>query len=360
MNDSIPRSGQPDSRAAPHAGKRRSSRWGLYLPLGLLALVVAGWSAFWFLAKGMVGSGVDKVITEAAQRGDVWICANRSISGYPFRLVVRCSDVTLTRTSTAGIVSLSTGPLIAIGQPHTPSHIIVQADGPLRAELADGRKLEARWELAEASQRLAGGQLERLSFDVRKPVMTISGTGGTTTLSSAALEGHVRRSTARPAEDMASDLFVKVRQLASGDLDALLGDANPSDVDVQITGNRLDLLSHGITATTLEAWRISGGKLDLTRLALKKGIKQIEARGELQLDDQRRISGRIEPSVANIDQFAGIRLRGGAMDLASALSGRAQPSNQDGLKPLPAIDLRGGRVSLGPVRLPLAPLQPLY
>ena len=360
MNDHIPRSGQPDTSVAPRVGKRRNGRWGLYVPLGLLALVIAGWSAFWFVAKGVVGNGIDKAIAEAGQRGDVWTCANRSISGYPFRLEVRCSDVTLARTSAAGVVSLSTGPLVAIGQPHTPSHVIVQADGPLRAELADGRKVDARWELAEASQRLQGGQLERLSLDVKKPVMTISGAGVTTTLSSLALEGHVRRNTARPAGDMANDLFVKVRQLAFGDLDALLGDANPSDVDVQITGSRLDLLGHGITATTLETWRVAGGKLDLTRLALKKGIKQIEARGELVLDEQRRISGRIEPSVANIDQFAGIRLRGGAMDLASALSGRAPSTSTDGLKPLPAIDLRGGRVSLGPLRLPLPPLQPLY
>ncbi len=360
MNDTAPRSGQPDPPVAEKGGKRRNSRWGLYLPLGMLVLVVAGWSVFWSVAKGMVGKGIDKAIAEAAQRGDAWNCANRSISGYPFRLEVRCSDVTLARTSTAGIVSLSTGPLVAIGQPHTPSHVIVQADGPLRAELADGRKVEARWELAEASQRLQGGQLERLSLDVKQPVMTIGGVGGTTTLSSAALEGHVRRNAARPAAEMAHDLFVRVRQLASGDLDALFGDANPSDVDVQILGSRLDLLDHGITATTLEAWRLAGGKLDLTRLALKKGIKQIEARGELVLDEQRRISGRIEPSVANIDQFAGIRLRGGAMDLASALSGRAPPASTDGLKPLPAIDLRGGRVSLGPIRLPLPPLQPLY
>ncbi len=328
--------------------------------MALVALVVAGWSAFWFAARGVVNDRIDAAIAEAAQRGDAWNCSGRKISGYPFRLVVRCQDVTLARTSAAGIVNLSTGPIVAIGQPHTPSHLIVQADGPLRAKLADGSNVEARWESAEASQRLQGGRIERLSLDVRKPVMTVSGGALTTTLSAAALETHMRRSASRPAAEMANDLSVSMRQLASGNLDALLGDANPSDVDIQITGTRMDLLGNGVTSTTIEAWRLAGGTLDLTRVALRKGIKQIEAKGQLALDDERRLSGRIEPSVANVDQFAGIRLRGGAMDLASALSGRAQPASPDGLKPLPAIDLRGGRVSFGPIRLPLPQLQPLY
>jgi hypothetical protein len=64
--------------------------------------------------------------------------------------------------------------------------------------------------------------------------------------------------------------------------------------------------------------------------------------------------------VANIDQFAGIRLRGGAMDLAAALSGRPAPTSTDALRPLPALEARDGRVFLGPIRLPLPALEPLY
>jgi hypothetical protein len=48
------------------------------------------------------------------------------------------------------------------------------------------------------------------------------------------------------------------------------------------------------------------------------------------------------------------------MDFASALSGRPQPASPDGARPLPTIDIRGGRVGFGPIRLPLPPLQPLY
>jgi hypothetical protein len=352
----------PDPNQAQQPKTRSGGmRWGLYLPIIVLGLIVGGWSTFWYVARGLVGSGIDKAIADASARGDIWTCLNRSISGYPFRLEIRCSDVTLARNVTAGVTKLSTGPTVFIGQPHTPGHVIVQLDGPLVADLADGRRVNARWELAEASRRASGAELERLSIDVRKPVIAISsGQGTVSTISAATLEAHLRKNPTRPQSDRANDVVLRASQMVSGDLDALLGDTNNSDLDIQITATRTDALTAGLTPATMEAWRVAGGLLEFTRITLKKGIKHIEARGQLGLDDDRRIVGRIEPSAANIDQFAGIRLRGGAMDLAAALSGRAQPVGPDGLKPLPALDLRGGRVSLGPIRLPIPPLQPLY
>lgn len=336
-------------------------RWGLYLPIIVLGLIVAGWSIFWFVARSLINSGIDKSITEAASRGDTWTCKERSISGFPFRLEVRCKDVTLARSANAGVTALSTGPVVFIGQPHTPGHVIAQADGPLVASLADGRSINARWELAEASRRASGGELERLSLDIRKPVISITGgQSAASTISAATLEAHLRKNPARTQTDRARDIVIRTTQMISGDLDALLGDTNNSDLDIQLTVTQAEALSAGLTPVGMEAWRIAGGVLDLTRVNLKKGIKQLEAKGQLSLDAEKRLSGRLEPAAANIDQFAGIRLRGGAMDLAAALSGRAQSASPDGLKPLPALDLRAGRVSLGPIRLPIPPLQPLY
>ncbi len=349
----------PAGGAPRRAG--RASRWGLYLPLIALALIVAAWSGFWLFARNLVADGLDRAVAEAAARGDAWTCVNRTISGYPFRIEVRCADVTLTRQASAGVTQFSAGPVLVIGQPHTPNHVVIQARGPLEARLADGARIAARWDQFEASRRDASGELERLSLDARRPVVTLTAPGGaTSTLSAQSLEAHLRRNPARPAPDQARDLFVRVGQLASGELDALFGDANPSDLDVQITASRSNLLGQGIAPTALEAWRLAGGSLDLTRVNLRKGIKQVEAKGMLMIDEEKRPAGRIEPSALNIDQFAGIRLRGGAMDLASALSGRAAPATPDGLRPLPAIDIRGGRIGFGPIRLPFGPLAPLY
>jgi hypothetical protein len=336
-------------------------RWGLYAPFILLAVVVAGWSAYWFIARTVISGAIDTWLREEKARGVDIACADRSISGYPFRLEIRCSSVSFQRPAgRSETLSGMLGPLTVIGQPHTPSHVIIQPEGPLRLTSSGGAAAELRWESAQASRRASGGELERFSLEMRKPVFSHRHAGNTVNLSAAKLEAHLRRNPTRPAAERAADLFVQVTQLVSSDLDAFLGDPNPSDIDLQLTTSQFPVLAGGATPAALEAWRQAGGKTDLTRLALKKGVKRLEATGWFGIDEQRRLTGRIEPAALNIDQIAGIRLRGGVMDMAAALSGRTAPQGADAPRPLPALDIRDGRLFFGPIRLPGAQLQPLY
>ncbi len=345
----------------PRTPGKRPSRWGLYLPFIALALVVGGWSAYWFIARGVVTAGIDRWIAEEQARGVSVACIDRAVGGYPFRLEIRCARATFSRPAGGGqTLSGELGPLVVIGQPHTPSHVIIQSDGPLTLSRTDGMRAEMRWEALEASRRAPGGQLERFSIDIRKPTLAVTGQGQPVNLSAAKLEGHLRRNPTRPAAERAGDVFLQVTQLVSAELDGLLGDPNPSDLDLQVTASQFGLLTGGLTPAALEAWRQVAGKADLTRLALKKGVKRLEATGWFGIDEGKRLTGRIEPAALNIDQIAGIRLRGGVMDMASALSGRAPPSQPDAPRPLPALELREGRLFFGPIRLPGGAMSPLY
>lgn len=345
-----------DSPPAPS----RASRWGLFLPFIVFGLICLGWTAYWFIARSVVLSGIDREIEQAAARGDSWTCANRSVAGYPFRLEISCDSLALARTASAGVVAFRTGPLLVIGQPMTPHHVIIQTQGPATGRLADGTAFEARWDRLEASRRAPGGELERFSLDSRKPVVVIGPqTPQPVTLSAQQLEFHLVRNPTRAAQERALDAFLKVTQLASAQLDTLLGDQNPSDIEIQAVIGRADLLAHGLAPVAIEQWRQQQGKIEFPQAVLKKGVKRIEAKGQLTLDEQRRIAGRIEPAVANLDQIAGIRLRGGAMDFMSALAGRGGPA-ADGLRPLPALEMKEGRIALGPLRIPALRLDPLY
>lgn len=338
----------------------RASRWGLYLPFLLFGLICAGWSAYWLVARSVVLSGIARELETARARGDNWTCAGMRASGYPFRIEIRCDSIELARTATTGVTQFRTGPLVVIGQPMTPGHIIIHAQGPATGRLADGTAIEARWELLEASRRAKSGELERFSLDGRRPVLVI-GAGGPqpVTLSAQQMELHLARNGARPASDRALDGVLRISQLASAHLDQLLGDSNPSDVEFRAEIAQADPLGNGLTPASLEQWRQRQGRVDIARASLRKGLKRLELKGQIGLDEQKRISGRIEPSVANIDQVAGIRLRGGAMDLMSAMAGRGGP-DADGLRPLPALELREGRIAFGPIRIPAMRLDPLY
>ncbi len=330
------------------------------MPFIALALVVGGWSAYWFIARGVVTAGIDRWIAEEQARGVSVACIDRAVGGYPFRLEIRCARATFSRPAGGGqTLSGELGPLVVIGQPHTPSHVIIQSDGPLTLSRTDGMGRDALGGAGgqpPRAGRAAGALLYRHpQADARRDG---PGTAG------EPLGGEAGGASApqpdAAAAERAGDVFLQVTQLVSAELDGLLGDPNPSDLDLQVTASQFGLLTGGLTPAALEAWRQVAGKADLTRLALKKGVKRLEATGWFGIDEGKRLTGRIEPAALNIDQIAGIRLRGGVMDMASALSGRAPPSQPDAPRPLPALELREGRLFFGPIRLPGGAMSPLY
>jgi hypothetical protein len=253
------------------------------------------------------------------------------------------------------------GPIVFVGQPHSPNLVIAQATGPALITGSDGLRIEARWTSFEGSRRAQGAAFERLSAVTRGLVVTMTQPDGSSgSLRAENGELHVRRHPTRFQTEGAFDISLDLRQIVNGSLDQLLNDANPSNAEIALTVTNGLLAASGTGVEGMERWRQAAGRVEMTKFALVKGVKRIEATGQLSIDDQRRPAFRIEPSIANIDQIAGMSLRGGLMDMAGALSGRPRAPAPDGLRPLPALELRDGRLSFGPIRLPASPIPPLY
>ena len=53
-------------------------------------LLGAGWSAGWYYVQGRVGQVLDEQIARLEQSGKIVECQNRSIEGFPFRIVINC------------------------------------------------------------------------------------------------------------------------------------------------------------------------------------------------------------------------------------------------------------------------------
>ncbi len=77
---------------------RRRSRFWLYGPFMLLVVLAAGWSAFWFYARGRIATEIDTALAREVERGRTWTCTDRSIGGFPFRIELRCNALSLTST----------------------------------------------------------------------------------------------------------------------------------------------------------------------------------------------------------------------------------------------------------------------
>lgn len=343
---------------------RRRSRFWLYAPFVLLGLLAVAWSGFWFFVKGRVAEGLDRIVAREAQMGRTWTCADRSVGGYPFRIEIRCGSLTLTSTRWGDAVRVQTGPSVGIGQVYTPGLVLLQVTGPLQAVLPEGRKLDLGWTGLEASLALNGREPERLSLVMSEPNATLTAPGAANeTWRASRFEAHLRRNPTRPAQEQVADLALSVKASVLPALDTLLGITEPGDVDLQASVTQSLAFRGGFNPDTLEAWRNAGGQVELTRLVTTKGSARVESSGRLLLDQTHRVSGQIDAAIAGIDRIGGIRVGGIAAGLGGLLGGRqvsAGAGATPGLTPLPPVVLREGRVYLGPIRLPLQPLTPLY
>lgn len=348
---------------------RRNSRFWLYAPFALLVLLAAGWSGLWMMARSKVEQHLDAGIAREANAGRNWSCRDRSVGGYPFRIEVRCAGVTLVSSRWGDEVKVEAGPMLAVAQASAPGHLILQATGPLTATLPAGRSGDLSWSRLEASLRLTMTGFERISLILRDPVATLrtpdetDGSLRSESARSALFEAHLRPNQQGFASQQAVDVALSTKGTVTGLLDGLLGDAAPSDFDVQATVSQALAFRRGFNPDGLESWRAAGGGVEITRLGLIKGAARLDASGRIGLDEAHRPAGQLDVAVAGIERIAGIRVGGITAGLGALLGGRqggAQNNAAAGLTPLPPIVLREGRVFLGPLRLPLQPLRPLY
>ena len=104
----------------------RSSRVWLYAPFIALVLAAAAWTGFWFIIRGRVIDAVDTALAKEAGLGRSWDCTDRSVSGFPFRVELRCGALSLSSARWGETVRVQTGPALAVGQIYTPNLVIAQ------------------------------------------------------------------------------------------------------------------------------------------------------------------------------------------------------------------------------------------
>jgi hypothetical protein len=255
-----------------------------------------------------------------------------------------------------------------VAQVYRPRHVIVQAAGPLRA--SDGQiGVEGTWRQLQASVRVAEG-VQRASLAVDGPALRIAGAApGDIAVSADRLETHLRPNPSRGAEG-AYDWTLGLTRLSLPVLDYLIGGAEPADLDLQVTATEAGDLRARPWPEELERWRQAGGRLEVTNLALAKGGRRIEGKGQLGLDEAHRPQGRAELAAVGLEGLVGTLLNareGATAALLGALLGKpavpdpAPPAaTRSGLKPLPPVRIEGGRVYVGPLALPGVRLGPLY
>ncbi|WP_445500993.1 DUF2125 domain-containing protein [Microvirga sp. G4-2] len=340
---------------------RRRSRFWLYTPFVLLLLVAIAWSVAWFVIRNRAAESLDAWLAAEAQKGWQWTCTDRTVAGYPFRIEIICNTLDLKQ----GAVTASFGRTEAIAQVYQPRLVIAEIAGPLRA--SDGKvNVQGEWKLMQASIHASPTGLQRLSIAANAPKFNVTGLlPQEIATSGERLELHLRPNPSR-ASEKAYDTAIFVKQARIPLLDTLIGGAEPTDLNADLTATQVVGFQGRPVAEELERWRIAGGTLDILMLSGAKGPRRIEAKGRLNLDEEHRPAGQLSLAAAGLDGLIGKvtgNRTGGA--LLGALLGQNQraPEKTNGqpqLATLPPLTLNNGFLAMGPFVIPNVRLQPLY
>lgn len=178
----------------------------------VIIMLAAGWSALWFWAADKLDVTLDQRIERLAVAGIKVGCEARAVTGYPFRLGVRCERVS--GSSENGIIEA--GELRSAAQLYAPGKMILELDAPMTVEPVHGAPLQLEWELARASSlvrlvALPDTDVERLSVEFRQPRLKDGWRSTAPALATAQSALFHYRPTPGSADDI--DLAMDARQL---------------------------------------------------------------------------------------------------------------------------------------------------
>jgi hypothetical protein len=345
--------------------KRR--RWGLYTPFLLLTLAFIGWLASWALIRTTVWQGMDDWLAAEAREGRVWQCPERQIGGFPFRIEIYCTAPEGVITSNIGTWRARLNKLTVIGQVYGTGHYIAEAEGPIVVAFPQGGTFELNWRNAQLSLQHNQNILVRLSSVMEGVALRLIRPDANTpvilTADRSAL--HVRPNPQLFSTQGAYDLNYTAHNIANDALNDAFGGNDAMKLTLDAVLSQAIALVTRSMPESIDTWRYLGGKLIMRSVDIQKGERQVLARGELGLDAQRRLEGRIDLSATGIEpliaRLSGNNPRASALVAGglALLGGQLSNNNPQvsALKSLPPIIFDKGRMMLGPlVLMPLPPL----
>jgi len=269
-----------------------SSRFFLYAPIAVLALLAVIVSVWWRMASTAFDEKLAASNGREIMPGVRMSYVSKSTGGFPFRVDSELEGLTLAVQTRTGPLIWQTEHFAIHALTYASNQQIFEAAGKQTLSWTDSDGLFHRFVFVPGSLRasavLADNALVRFDLDAV----------GVTTSEFLAdrLQLHLRR---RPAAD-ALDFFV------SGDnLRVYLHDRFGPPQQISAQGGLepaapLGALLQGATdwRNASESWRQHGGRLTIDRIEAQLSQLKAAGSGKLSLDDQHRLEGRIVLSYA--------------------------------------------------------------
>jgi hypothetical protein len=260
--------------------------WGL----GLAVVVIALYAGGWFYAATLVRTNVLRALGQKSSAGVSAECADMSLGGFPFRIGLGCTKVSIDDHRNG--VSASFSNLNASASVYAPGTIVWTVQSPAEIRTAQGQTISAEWTrlLSELQTRGKGIEQGSTVIEGLKAGIVSSLAGQRVDLSAARTEIHARQNGA----DLEATIGIENANAVIKDFPQPLPTLSAS-ADMTLTGGAA-ILAGGETGESLHG---TSGILNHIVADIGDG-RTMKLSGPFSIDDQGLISGQFK---LEIDQL---------------------------------------------------------
>ena len=295
--------------------------WRMFLPLGIVLVLAAVWTIYWFVASGIAKDRFQDMRERFATKGLTLACTSESWGGFPFHFEFTCASPVI---ALAGKAEARSGSLLLVALAYAPRQIVALIDGPTLVSTNTLKPVTATHERAVAAITFDGGGQPKLSAEF--PAMVIDGVGSVDML----------RLHSRPASAGGTDVAFSASKLS-----------------YQPPGKQALAIDEAGLLGTIQ----DGGKLKIDKIEVKQGQLWCTGSGSVVLDDQHRIAGQVDTETNDIGALLTLLSPQLGLTDAQATSLRAMLGLL-GNEAKVSVIARDGTLYLGPFKV--TDIRPLY
>ncbi len=288
---------------------RRRPLWRLFIMPILLVIAALAWSAFWFYAASEVGVKADAWRAQEAKSGRVYDCAKRSVSGFPFRLEVRCDGASVSlRSQTAGQAAAQASftakldEILVIAQVYDPKLVIAEFTAPATiADRGQQPSIAVNWSKARSSVVGLPAVPERASIVFDDPAIDrINGAAQSPLARAKHVELHGRLADGSSLDHPVIETVLKIEGGSVQEVHPLL--AAPFEADVRTLLSGLQDFSPKPWPERFREIQAAGGHVEIVQSRIAQSDLVAVAAGTLGLTAQGRLDGELQMTVAGIEK----------------------------------------------------------
>jgi hypothetical protein len=297
------------SMTLPSDTPRPRSRWPLFAIPILLLIAAAAWSAFWFYAVSQAEVKADAWRAQEAKSGRRYDCAKQSISGYPFRLEVRCDGARVALTSqTAGAasapVTIDLGEILAVAQIYDPKLLIAEFKSPATiSETANAPAMQVSWSVARSSVVGLPAIPQRASivFDDVGIDRVNNNAVQVPVARAKHVELHGRLAEGSTAKDPIIESVLKIEAGSAQDVHPVLARPFGADIHAKLIG--LKDLTPKPWPQRFRELQAGGGQVEIVQSRIQQDDLIAIAAGSLGLNAQGQITGELQMTVTGLEKI---------------------------------------------------------